>query len=90
MYHRTRWTSNKIKQLLDLITPLVYIKKKSLPSLRYLELESALTPPPIGMDVDDSAWQEIDAHEYWGSWLQNFILRTTFTVPDDWGKTRPV
>jgi len=89
MYHRTRWTPNKIKQRLDLITPLVYIKKESLPSFRFLELESALTPPLIGVEVDDSAWQEIDAHEYWGSWMQNFVLRTRFTIPEDWGKSRP-
>jgi alpha-mannosidase len=90
MYHRTRWTPNKIGQRLDLIAPLVCIRKKSLPSFRFRELESALTPPPIGVAVDDSAWQEINAHEYWCSWMQNFILRTTFTIPDDWDKAQPV
>jgi alpha-mannosidase len=90
MYHRTRWTPEKIKQRLELIAPLVYIKRKSLPSFRYRELESALTPPPVGMEVDDSNWQEIDAHEYWGAWMQNFVLRTKFAIPEDWDKSRPV
>ena len=90
MYHRTRWTPEKIKQRLDLIASLVYIKRKSLPSFRYRELESALTPPPTGADVDDSNWQEIDANEYWGSWMQNFVLRTTFTISEDWDKTQPI
>jgi len=37
MYHRTRWTPEKIKQRLGLITPLVNIKRKSLSSFRYVE-----------------------------------------------------
>ena len=90
MYHKQRWTPKKIKQRLELIAPLVYIKRKSLPSFRYRELDSALAPPPVELDVDDSNWQEVDAHEYWGSWLQNFVLRTKFTIPDDWQKNRPV
>jgi Alpha-mannosidase len=89
MYHRTRWTPEKIKQRLELIAPLVYIKRKSLPSFRYHELESALTPPPIGADIDDASWQEINANEYWGSWMQNFILRITFTIPVDWDQSQP-
>ncbi|RPI95197.1 MAG: alpha-mannosidase [Chloroflexi bacterium] len=90
MYHRIRWTPEKIKQRLELITPLVYIKRKSLLSFRYRELDSALTPPPIGVDVDDSHWQEVDAHDYWGAWMQNFILRTTFTIPEDWDPSLPI
>ena len=90
MYHRTRWTRKKIGQLLELIAPLVYIRKKSLPSFRFRELESALTPPPIDLAVDESAWHEINAHEYWGSWMQNFILRTAFAIPENWDSSQPV
>ena len=90
MYHRTRWTPDKIKQRLELIAPLVYIKRKSLSSFRYLELESALSSPPVKLEVDDSAWQEINAYEYWGSWMQNFILRTTFTIPEEWDRSQPI
>jgi alpha-mannosidase len=88
MYHRTRWTLEKISQRLDLITPLVYRKRKSLPSFRYRELADALIPPPVAVQVDDSKWQEVDANEYWGSWMQDFILRTTFTVPADWDRSQ--
>ncbi|HLO34097.1 MAG TPA: alpha-mannosidase [Anaerolineales bacterium] len=90
MYHRTHWTPEKIKQRLELISPLVYIKRKFLPSFRYRELDNAITPPPVGMDVDDAHWQELNAHEYWGAWMQNFILRTTFAIPEDWDKTEPI
>ncbi len=90
MYHRIRWTPEKIRQRLDLIAPLIYIKRKALPSFRHRNLDNALTLPPISIDADDSGWQEIDAQEYWGSWMQNFVLRTTFTVPKDWDPTRAI
>ncbi|HLA08027.1 MAG TPA: hypothetical protein VJ022_11315, partial [Anaerolineales bacterium] len=90
MYHRTRWTPEKIKQRLELITPLVYRKHKALSSFRYRELGGPLAPPPVGQEVDDSGWQEINAHEYWGAWMQDFILRTTFVIPDEWDKGQPI
>jgi alpha-mannosidase len=90
MYHRTRWTPEKIGQRLTLIAPLVYRKRKSLPSFRYRELADALVPPPVGQDVDDSKWSWVDANEYWGSWMQDFILRTTFTIPESWDPSLPV
>jgi alpha-mannosidase len=90
MYHRIRWTPEKIKQRLELITPPVYIKRKPLPPFHYRELDSALTAPPIDVDVDVAGWQEIDAHDYWGAWMQNFVLRTTFTIPEDWDASQAI
>ena len=90
MYHRTRWTAQKIKQRLELITPLVYIKRKTILSFHYRELDDALTAPLVGADVDDSQWLEISPNEYWGSWMQNFVLRTTFTIPEDWDRAKPI
>ena len=90
MYHRTRWTIEKVSQRLALITPLVYQKRKSLSSFRYRDLADALVHPPIAVDVDDSKWQEVDANEYWGSWMQDFVLRTTFTIPESWDTTLPI
>src|SRR5215216_64530 len=90
MYHRTRWTPEKIKQRLELIAPLVYRKQKALPSFRYHQLNGPLAIPPIDVEVDDSDWQEINAHEYWGSWVQDFVLRTTFTIPAEWDRAGPI
>src|SRR5690349_9846788 len=90
MYHKQRWTSEKIKQRLELIAPLVYIRRKLLHSFRYMELENALTPPQIGTGVDDSDWQEISANEYWGMWMQNFVMRTRFVIPEEWDTTQPI
>src|SRR5690349_7129587 len=89
MYHRQRWTPEKIKQRLELLAPLVYVKRKSLPSFSYRELDSAMAPAPIGLDVDDTAWQEINAYDYWGSWMQNFVLRTRFEFPEHWDASQP-
>jgi alpha-mannosidase len=54
MYHRTRWTPEKIKQRLELIAPLVYRKQIALPSFRYRELNGPLAIPPVDTVVDDS------------------------------------
>jgi alpha-mannosidase len=90
MYHKQRWTPEKIKQRLELIAPLVYIKRKAIASFFYRELDDPLTPPPVGVDVDHSTWQEIYANDYWGPRMQNFVLRTQFTVPDFMDAAQPV
>jgi alpha-mannosidase len=90
MYHRQRWTPEKIKQRLELISSLAYIKQKSLPTFLYQELGGPLVPPPIGLDVDDSAWPEISADEYWGAWKRDFVMRTSFAIPADWDKSQPI
>jgi len=90
MYHHQRWTPEKIKQRLDLISPLVYIKRKGLSSFRYKELSSPTTPPPIEIYVDDSQWDMIHPNEYWGKWKQDFVLRTSFTIPKDWDRSQPI
>lgn len=54
MYHRTRWTPEKIKQRLELIAPLVYRQQEALPSFRYIILDGPLVLPPTGMDIDDA------------------------------------
>ncbi len=90
MYHKQRWTPEKIKQRLELILPLVYINRKNISPFRYRDLASPVVPAPAQIDVDDSQWQEISANEYWGSWMQDFSLRATFSVPEDWGKSQPI
>jgi len=90
MYHKLRWTPEKIKARLELISPLVYIKRKNLSSFKYLKLSSPLDTPPVQIDVDDSLWTEIEANTYWGSWMQDFVLRSTFTVPEYMNTTQPI
>jgi len=90
MYHKQRWTPEKIKQRLELILPLVYINRKNISPFRYRDLASPVVPAPAQIDVDDSQWLEISPNEYWGSWMQDFALRAIFSVPEDWGKSQPI
>ena len=90
MYHKQRWTPEKIKQRLELILALVYINRKNISPFRYRDLESPVVPAPVQIDLDDSQWLEISPNEYWGSWMQDFALRATFSVPEDWGKSQPI
>jgi alpha-mannosidase len=90
MYHKQRWTPEKIKERFGLIAPLVYIKRKSLPSFKYRELGNPLIPPPIQTGVDDSQWKEINPNEYWGSWVQDFVLRTRFSIPEHMDTSQPI
>jgi len=90
MYHEMRWTLEKIAKRLELIAPLVYIRESMLDPFRYLELPDPGTPAPVGKDVDDTTWQVIPPNTYWGAWMTDFVLRTSFTVPADWPKNQPV
>lgn len=90
MYHTQRWTLDKIRQRLELITSFVYIKTAPLPSFRYKELDNPLAAPPVAPGLDDAHWAVLNPNDYWGTWMSDFILRTSFTVPDDWDRSAPI
>jgi len=88
--HKVLWTPQKIESRLQLIQPLVNRRFQPLPPFRYKELPDPLTEPPVAPDVDDSDWDVIEPKTYWGKWITDFTLRTTFQVPAEWGKDLPV
>ncbi|MBI5670325.1 MAG: alpha-mannosidase [Chloroflexi bacterium] len=90
MQHKVRWTPQKIVQRIRLIEPLVYRQRNPLPAFRYKTLADPLEAPPIGAEVDDSAWEVIPPKSYWGTWMTDFILRAPFQVPAEWGNGAPV
>lgn len=90
MYHAQRWTLDKIGRRLELIAPLAHIEAAPLPPFRYLALEGPSAPPPVAPEVDDTGWAVINPNDYWGSWMTDFVLRTSFSIPDDWGRAAPV
>ncbi len=49
-----------------------------------------MSPPSIGVDVDDSSWEEIQPHSYWGLPRTNVVLRTKFRVPTSWLGAGPI
>ncbi|KXK19873.1 MAG: putative alpha-mannosidase [Chloroflexi bacterium OLB15] len=90
MSHVFRWTAQKILKRLALIEPLVYIQKHPLPPFRYTKLDSPLQEPPVGFDVNDSTWEVIQPHSYWGAWKTNFAMRGSFEIPANWDAAIPV
>jgi len=84
MRHEIRWTSKKIAQRLALVKPYVYRQRQTMDAFRFLKLESPLSPPPIGLQVDDATWDVIQPNTYWGLPRTNFVLRTHFSVPVEW------
>jgi len=83
--HDICWTSRRIQRGLSLIEPLVYRRRQWLPCFRYLKLESPLANPPVLPGIDDRDWESIPWGTYWSEFNADFVLRTSFRVPSDWG-----
>ncbi len=90
MSHAVRWTAQKIAQRLSLIEPLVYRRRCPLPPFRCKELSGPHAAPPVSSDVDDSSWPIIKPETYWGHWWTDFVLRSSFQVPEDWEKDKTI
>jgi len=78
--HRIRLTEDKIAQRLKLVETLVYRRRQSLSHFRFHPGDDPLVVP----DVDDSDWPVIEPGACWGELNQDFTLRTTFFVPNNW------
>jgi alpha-mannosidase len=90
MKHRDRWTPQKITRRLELIQQLDYRQRHPIAPLKYIELSNPDDAPPIAPNLDDSGWETIPYNSYWGKWMTDFALRTTFDVPTDWDKDSSV
>ncbi len=82
MRHQIRWTAEKISRRLELIEAQTYRQTAEIPVFRYKYLMDPLDPPPVMVDVDDSAWDMIQTFEYWANPRTNYILRTKFTTAE--------
>ena len=85
VFHQIHWTQKKIEARLRLVEPLIFRDKKPLAPFRYKELSSPQEIPPFGADSSD--WQVIKPDSFWGAPRTDFLLKTRFTVPEEW--TRP-
>ncbi|MCP4164406.1 MAG: alpha-mannosidase [Chloroflexi bacterium] len=90
MLHKIRWTATKIAQRIELIEPLVYRRQHPLAPFRYTTLPEPLADPPMGDNVDDGDWPVIEPNTYWGTWMTDYALRTSFQAPADWDPDAPV
>ncbi|MEO1290256.1 MAG: alpha-mannosidase, partial [Chloroflexota bacterium] len=90
MKHHIRWTPQKITARLRLITPLQHRKQHAIAPFEYAKLENAETDAILGTAGDALDWTTIPFNSYWGEWSTNFMMRTTFTIPDDWEDDAPI
>jgi alpha-mannosidase len=79
MRHQIRWTLEKTKGYLDLITPLTHRHIKPLPELQYVELEVERLHINFD-DLDAYDWRSLPYYTYWGQPDVNFLLRASFTA----------
>lgn len=84
MLHEIRWTPQKISRRLAEIKRQVYHHRLPLPSWRLYVLDGPDDLPPITPEMDDSDWETIEPYDYWGKPRLDFVLRTTFLVPEGW------
>lgn len=82
--HKWRFTRQKISTRLDLIAPMVFRRRAPIETFRLLPLEAAILDAPIC--ADPSGWEEIAPGGYWGGADQNFVLKSGFTVPENWNR----
>ncbi|MCP4379478.1 MAG: alpha-mannosidase, partial [bacterium] len=91
MYHKTRWTAEKIEQRIQLIETLVYRHTHDLPPFRlHCEFDTGAYTPQVSPDFDDSDWTMLEPRTYWGDWFSNFTLRATVQLPADWKADAPI
>ena len=87
MRHTVRHTSEKLSKRLKFITPLVYRRHAALEPFKYKKLGSPLEPPLL--DTDTSDWESLAWGTHWGAPRSEFMLRSSFSVPDDWDRSLP-
>src|SRR6056297_2502171 len=84
MIHAVRWTAQKLAQRLELVESLVHRQRAPIPPFRYQTLPDPMAAPPIGSDVRDANWTTLEPHRHWGERNQDFVMRSQFSVPNDW------
>ncbi|SFS21364.1 alpha-mannosidase [Yoonia litorea] len=81
-----RWpfTAEKIASRLTLIAPHIFRRKLPLPAFRILPLPAAQIDAPIC--ADPTGWEEIPHYTYWGGADLNFVMKSSFSVPETWDR----
>ena len=90
MNHQIRWTAQKIAQRLTVIEPLVYRRQQPIAPFRLRVLDGPHVAPPVAADIVDEDWPLIEPNTYWGAWMTDYVLRTSFEVPADWDPGAPI
>jgi len=81
MRHKKNWTSQKIEKRLGEISRLVYRQCSEILPFEFASLEG----PGIfsEIDIETLAFEPISYNSYWGTPRTDFLLQTSFQVPED-------
>ena len=82
MTHGFRFTAEKVAARLELLRAQVVVRRHPIAPFRMLELPDATTEPPLDASTDD--WERIEPDSYWGRFDLNFLLRSSFALPEGW------
>ncbi len=85
MRHDVRFTARKLETLLTAIEPLVHRTGTPLPPFRLLWLDGPEAAPPLDDAPDGPEWETVEPFDHWGGRDRMFLLRTSFTVPAEFG-----
>jgi len=81
MRHEIRWTTQKLRKRLELITPLVHSRIQPTPPFHCLKLVEPVSDPlSLNKSLSDS-WFQIEPGDYWLGPSTHFLLSTSFSLP---------
>ena len=86
MLHDIRWTSQKIRQRLELIKPLEYCRRDPLPNFSLQIIDGDSSNLNQNSSPNKGVGSTIPWGSYWGGANTNFQLRTSFKHPKDWDR----
>jgi alpha-mannosidase len=90
MRHQIRWTQEKIAARLRALSSFVYRKRSQISPFSMLELENTGVPDLEDIPEGPEHWKALPPHTYWGKPRMNFVLRSTFSVPETWRADLPL
>ncbi len=82
MRHKNYMTVDKIKHFINTLNRRVQKKLTELPPFHYTQLESAFVPALDESFFKNYQWTKIESNSFWGKPGADFIMRSSFAVPD--------
>ena len=88
-FHDIRWTSKKVAQRLRLAESLVFRRREPIQPFQFLTLAGPEVDPASAAGAAADEWTFIPPNSYWVGPETNFLLKSEFCTPSDWGDTAP-
>ncbi|NRB32168.1 MAG: alpha-mannosidase, partial [Rhizobiaceae bacterium] len=82
MDHQFRFTAEKIRKRIELVSDHRFREAVALEPFRYRELAEPTFEPDLATNAND--WEEVSPGTYWAGADTHFTLRTRFDLPREW------